>query len=79
LGRKFAALAAEMRKTLPIDSRRSVALVIPDRGLDASGTDWTYGDKFMKLIEQGKAPAIVLESRSKDEPYLRSRGVKELV
>jgi len=79
LGRKFAALAAEMRKIPSIDSRRPMALVVPDHGLEASGTDWTYGDKFMKLVEQGKAPAIVLESRSKDESYLRSRGIKELV
>jgi len=81
LGRKFAALAAEMRKAARMDSRRAVALVVPDYGLglNASGPDWTYGDKFMKLVEQGKTPAIVLESRSKDEAYLSSRGIKELV
>jgi hypothetical protein len=33
----------------------------------------------MGLIAQGTRPAIVLESRSKDEQYLRRRGIKELV
>ncbi|MDR3735683.1 MAG: cellulase family glycosylhydrolase [Acidobacteriaceae bacterium] len=81
LGKKFAALAAEMRKSSSIDSRRTVALVVPDLGLGGNtpGPDWTYGDRFMKLVVEGKTPAIVLESRSKDEAYLRARGIKELV
>lgn len=33
----------------------------------------------MNLLERGKKPCIVLESRAKDEDYLRSRGIKELI
>jgi hypothetical protein len=33
----------------------------------------------MKLLAQGMSPAIVLESRAKDEGYLRSRGITDLV
>jgi len=33
----------------------------------------------MKLIDRGISPAIVLESRSKDEDYLRSRGISDLI
>lgn len=34
---------------------------------------------YMKLIKRGLAPAIVLESRSKDVDYLKARGITELI
>lgn len=81
LGTKLAALFAEMRKIRTSPTSRPLALVIPDHGLAPrpSPPDWTYGAAYMDLIAQGKQPCIVLESRSKDEAYLRSRGITELV
>ncbi len=76
-----AALVAELRSSVVPPDNRPDALVIPDHGL-APGPyppDWTYGDRFMKLIEQGRRPCIVLESRLRDEDYLRSRGIQKLI
>jgi hypothetical protein len=33
----------------------------------------------MDLVAQGKRPTIVLESRAKDEEYLKARGITELI
>jgi hypothetical protein len=33
----------------------------------------------MDLIDKGKTPSIVIESRAKDEEYLRARGIRELI
>jgi hypothetical protein len=33
----------------------------------------------MKLIDRGIIPAIVLESRSTDEAYLKQRGITNLI
>jgi hypothetical protein len=80
LGKKFAALAAELRRNPPEILPRPLALVIPDAGLAKSGpSDWKFATPYMKLIDQGKTPQIVVESRAKDEAYLRSRGITELV
>ncbi len=81
LGREFAALAEEFRRTPPEIPDHPVALVIPDRGLSkkTSPADWTYGKPFMELVAQGKRPAIVLESRARDEAYLKARGISELI
>jgi endo-1,4-beta-mannosidase len=81
LGRKLAELAEEMRRTPPEIAGRTVALVIPDRGLSQKTwpPDWTYGSPYMDLIAQGKRPAIVLASRAKDEEYLKGRGITELI
>jgi hypothetical protein len=81
LGQKFAALAAEFRRSQPEAPVRRTALVIPDRGLSPKPwpPDWRYATPYMKLIERGVSPAIVLESRAKDAAYLRTRGIEELV
>src|ERR1019366_6295504 len=80
LGKKFAALAAELRRNPPEILPRPLALVIPDAGLAKSGpSDWKFATPYMKLIDQGKTPQIVVESKAKDEAYLRSRGITELV
>ena len=69
-------------KTYPAN-QRPAALVIPVKGLaphiEETDNDWTYATAFMNLIKRGKKPCIVLESRVKDEDYLRSRGIKELI
>lgn len=81
LGKKFAELAAELRKNPEPVVARPVGLVIPDAGVlkNSWPADWKIATPYMKLIEQGKRPAIVLASRAKDEAYLRSRGITELV
>jgi hypothetical protein len=80
-GRKFAELAADFRRTRQETLVRKTALVIPDRGLSTSAwpPDWKYATPYMKLIERGVRPAIVLESRAKDAEYLKARGIVELV
>ncbi len=60
---------------------RSTALVIPEYGLSKEQwpPDWRFAGPYMKLIERGVVPAIVLDSRAKDEAYLKARGITELV
>jgi endo-1,4-beta-mannosidase len=81
LGRMMAKLVNEMRRTPPEIPERPLALVIPDHGLRRKTwpPDWTYGKPYMDLVTQGKRPVIVLESRAKDEEYLKARGVKDLI
>jgi endo-1,4-beta-mannosidase len=81
LGRKFAALAEEMRRAPLEIPDRPLALVIPDHGLAQKSwpTDWTYAKPFMDLITQGKRPTIVLQSRAHDEEYLKARGIVDLI
>ena len=81
LGRKFAELAEEFRRTPPSTPRHPVAVVIPDHGLSpkTSPADWTYGLPYMHLVTEGKRPTIVLESKAKDEEYLKARGITELI
>ncbi|MGC2619643.1 MAG: hypothetical protein WA414_11420 [Acidobacteriaceae bacterium] len=81
LGRKFAALAEEFRRTHPAPAVRKTALVIPDLGLSTKPwpPDWRYATPYMKLLSRGVSPAIVLESRAKDAAYLRARGIEQLV
>jgi endo-1,4-beta-mannosidase len=80
LGKKFAELAAELRRHPQEIVPRTTALVIPDTGAGKAGPkDWKYATPYMKMIGEGKIPAYVLASRAKDEAYLRSRGITELV
>jgi len=81
LGRKFAALAKELRGAPPANPERPLALLIPDHALSRKTwpPDWTYAKPYMDLVAQGKNPTIVLESRAHDEAYLKARGIRELV
>jgi hypothetical protein len=81
MGRKFAALARELRRSPPPAAQRRLVLVIPDHGLSKKNwpPDWSYGKAFMNLVARGQTPAIVLESRARDAEYLRARGIEELV
>jgi hypothetical protein len=36
-------------------------------------------DPFMKLIDEGTRPAVVLQSRTTDPAYLAARGIKDLI
>lgn len=77
-GRSIAALAKELRSQTHSSPLRKTALVIPDSGL-GQDPDWTYATAFMNLVEKRQKPCIVMESRSKDEDYLRARGIAELI
>jgi endo-1,4-beta-mannosidase len=81
LGRILSKLMDELRGRTFSSTQRRTALVIPDAGLSINPNppDWTYATAFIKLLEYGKKPCIVLQSRSADEDYLRSRGVTELI
>jgi len=81
LGKKFAELAAALRRSPEPVAARTTALVVPEYGLSKQQwpPDWRFAGPYMKLIESGVVPAIVLESRAKDEAYLKARGIAELV
>jgi hypothetical protein len=81
MGKKFAELAAEFRHSQTEIVKRTTALVIPDKGLSTKSwpPDWKYATPFMNLIDRGIVPAIVLENRSKDEDYLKARGISNLI
>jgi len=81
LGKKFAELAAELRRTPQPVAVRSTALVIPEFGLSKASwpPDWRFAAPYMKLIERGVVPAIVLQSRTHDSAYLKDRGITTLV
>ena len=81
MGRQFAALAAEFRKNPPVPLDRPLALVIPDTGLTTKPwpSDWTFAAAWMKLLNDGHRPAIVLASRAQDQAYLQQRGIRQLV
>jgi len=81
MGIKFAELAAEFKRSQPEIIPRTTALIIPDKGLSTKSwpPDWKYATPFMNQIDRGVRPAIVLESRSKDESYLKARGISNLI
>jgi hypothetical protein len=81
LGTTLSKLAEQWRKNPPAVISRSVALVIPDKGLfkRADVADWSIAKQYMDLVSRGVRPAIVLESRAGDKAYLKSRGIEELI
>jgi hypothetical protein len=81
LGKKFAELAAELRRSPQPVVQRSTALVIPEFGLskEAWPPDWKFASPYMKLLDRGITPAIVLEGRIHDKAYLKERGITDLV
>jgi len=81
LGKKFKELAAEVGRSPLEVVPRTTALVIPDTGLSTKPwpPDWRFGKAYMDLIEKGKTSCIVIESRAKDEEYLRARGIRDLI
>jgi len=79
LGKAVSKAAAELRRQTFSSTSRRTAIVIPDTGLSPHRNDWSYATPFMDLIKRGQPPCIVLESRVKDEDYLRARGIAELI
>ena len=81
MGRKFAQLAAEFKRSRFVAAPRKSALVIPDYGLSQKSwpPDWKYAAPYMNLINRGVDAAIVLESRAQDKEYLKARGITELI
>ena len=81
LGKTLSKLADAWRKNPPAVISRSLALVIPDKGLSKKGdvADWSIAKQYMDLVGRGRRPAIVLESRAGDKSYLMSRGIEELI
>jgi len=81
LGKRYAELIAELRKSPAEAPVRSTAVAIPDRGLTTVQwpADWTFATRYMNLLERGILPAIVLEKRAHDEAYLKMRGIKEVI
>jgi endo-1,4-beta-mannosidase len=77
-GHAIAAIAKNLRTQTFSSTQRKIALVIPETGL-GKDPDWTYATAFMNLVQRGKKPCIVLECQTKDEDYLRSRGIVELI
>lgn len=78
VGRKFAELAAEFRAEPPRPQPRSTGLVFAgDR--DAAGPRGEYFNAYMRAVDKGLRPAVVLESASGDQDYLNRRGITELV
>lgn len=79
VGARIAELAAEFRRRAPAPAARPVAIVLPDDLIDASGLGvWRLADAFVKALESGIHPAIVLASRTGDQAYLRMRGIETL-
>ncbi len=84
VGERIAALIKEFKSQPPAVPKRDHAVVFPaDRktwvkGEDLPSPTWRYGKKFMHMIEEGVAPAIVLDSKCLDEAYLKSRGITHL-
>ena len=81
LGKRLSSLAGELRGRIYSKVDRQVALVVPDVGFGTNPAqpEWKYGDAFMKLVEAGKRPSIVVESKADDQAYLRARGITEFV
>lgn len=74
LGRMFRALIDEFDNAPPPVPARKEALVIGNRvGADA------LLPQYMRLVESGTRPQIVLASRTDDAQYLRRRGIERLI
>ncbi|TDD61015.1 hypothetical protein E1293_45280 [Actinomadura darangshiensis] len=78
IGRTIRKLIAEYDARPPSPSPRATALVLPDDMIPVA--DFTaFFDPFMKLVDRGERPAVVLQSRTTDTAYLASRGITHLV
>ncbi len=81
LGVQFASLARELRSRRVTPATGRTALVIPEYGLSSKPwpSDWRFASAWMRQMAEGKDPAIVLESRSDEENYMRQRGITGLI
>jgi len=74
LGRRLRDLVREFDKMPPRIAKRTSAIVIPD----SMGSDALL-PHYIRYISGGVGPQVVLESRSADSAYLRSRGITQLI
>jgi hypothetical protein len=75
IGATIANLAREYDAHPPEPIHRDTALVLPDDLIP-----WTpFFEPYMKLIDEGVRPAVVLASRSTDKAYLEARGIDRLI
>ena len=76
IGQRFREVVNEIRSgrsgVVPV---RTTAVVLPDDRTP----NLEFADAFFSLIDDGIAPAIVLESRTSDTKYLESREISTLV
>lgn len=73
LGRLYRDLIAEFDRRPPEVRPRPRALVIADE----AGADEIFA-RYMGAVENGAGPQIVLESRARDQAYLRARGIESV-
>lgn len=78
IGRTIKRLVAEYDRTPPTPAVRSTALVLPDDEIPMADFS-TFFEPFMKLVDDGVRPAVVLKSRTTDAAYLKARGIEKLV
>jgi hypothetical protein len=75
IGQTIANLIREYDQSPPQPIHRSTALVLPDELIP-----WTpFFEPYMKLIDKGVRPAVVLASRTTDKSYLDARGIDRLI
>lgn len=73
---RFRDLISEFKAGEPREPAVStIALVLPR----SATPDLSFADAFFAQIDQGVRPAIVLEQRSHDSVYLKSRGIERLL
>lgn len=81
-GKRLMELIAAFTKQPPSRIERKTALVMPNGILSKRVEDppgWQFAKHYMKLVEQGSRPAIVLQCRTGDEDYLNKRGIERLI
>ena len=78
IGKTIKRLVAEYDRRPPAPAPRSTALVLPDDQIPLADFT-TFFEPFMKLVDQGVRPAVVLKSRTGDAAYLKARGISKLV
>ncbi|WP_021594122.1 glycoside hydrolase 5 family protein [Actinomadura welshii] len=78
IGKTIRKLIAEYDARPPAPAPRETALVLPDDMIPAADFT-TFFDPFMNLVDQGKRPSVVLQSRSDDTAYLEARGITHLI
>jgi hypothetical protein len=78
IGKTIRGLIAEFDAHPPAQRTRTSALVLPDDMIPMNGFSGFF-DPFMKLVDQGTRPAVVLQSRSTDTAYLAARGIEQLI
>lgn len=78
IGRTIRKLIAEYDARLPEAPVRGTALVLPDDMIPVADFS-AFFEPFMRLVDQGVRPAVVLKSRTSDAAYLEARGIEKLV